>query len=232
MKKDYLVFGLLAVIIIVGVVLSLVNRNTDSDAPARDGEEVVMDSEEAVAVVEAGASDENAVMFDPEESSLVWTGEKKIIVDWIDEGTVDLFAGYAVVEDGLLVDGAAVIDMTSIEATRTGKGDGFLQLANHLKSDDFFAVESYPVASIDLTDVAEVTPGVYEVVAKVTIKGVTKEVPFVAALAIEGNEVTVSGQLELDRSEFDVRFGSDSFFDNLGDNVIDDIFTLDFVLKS
>ena len=42
---------------------------------------------------------------------------------------------------------------------------------------------------------------------------------------------TVISKLTIDRSKFDIRYGSDSFFDNLGDKTIYDNFEIDVTLK-
>jgi polyisoprenoid-binding protein YceI len=63
-----------------------------------------------------------------------------------------------------------------------------------------------------------------------TIKGITNPVSFTATSAIDGKSIIYKGILTVDRSKFNIRYGSKSFFDNLGDKVIYDEFTLDFSL--
>ncbi|MBP9193392.1 MAG: YceI family protein, partial [Saprospiraceae bacterium] len=92
-----------------------------------------------------------------------------------------------------------------------------------LKSDDFFGVAQFPEAKLDITKViSRGKPGEYKVVAKITIKNMTKEVKFDAMVANGKATATI----KLDRTDFDVRYGSGSFFDNLGDKTIYDEFDL------
>ena len=45
-----------------------------------------------------------------------------------------------------------------------------------------------------------------------------------------GNQIFIEGSVAVDRSQFDVRYGSTAFFDNLGDKAIDNIFNLNVKL--
>ncbi|MEL7145417.1 MAG: YceI family protein, partial [Bacteroidota bacterium] len=101
-----------------------------------------------------------------------------------------------------------------------GKSKGNLE--SHLKSDDFFGVNNYPTAKIVITKVVPQGPGKYKVTGDLTIKGTTKEIKFIANQS--GN--TATADLVIDRSEYDIRYGSGSFFENLGDKTIYDDFEL------
>ena len=70
----------------------------------------------------------------------------------------------------------------------------------------------------------------YLVVADLTIKGTTKEVKFAANLAQDGAKATATGKVVIDRTDFDVKYGSGSFFDGLGDRTIYDDFDIAFSL--
>jgi hypothetical protein len=225
MKKDYIVFGLLGIIIIIGIILSIVNRNGDIEAPEHS---VIAElSPEEI----LGAVPDHARLFSKENSMVAWSGSKKIIADWVDHGTVDLAAGYALVKDGMLVGGKAVVDMTSIHVQDTGSGDRFDQLAQHLSSAAFFEAETYPIATFLITDVTPTEEeGQFVITGDMTIKETTEPVSFPARVLIGDTNLFITGTFDVDRSLFDVRFGSDSFFNNLGDTVIKDVFTLDFTL--
>ena len=92
----------------------------------------------------------------------------------------------------------------------------------HLKSDDFFGVETYPTATLEIVSSTRFVDGRATVQANATIKGHTERVSF----DVVNNGDAFDAEVVLDRSKFDVRYGSDSFFDNLGDNVILDDFTM------
>ncbi len=93
-------------------------------------------------------------------------------------------------------------------------------------TDDFFGVEKYPTANFEITKSSKFSNGKATVTGNLTIKDKTESVSF--EVLEKGN--TYTAKMEIDRSKFDVRYGSDSFFDNLGDKAIDDIFTLNIKL--
>ena len=116
--------------------------------------------------------------------------------------------------------------MTSITNTDL-TDEGYNQkLVGHLNSDDFFGVEKHPNAKLEIKKATSFSNGKASVNANLTIKGKTESVLFDVLKTDRG----YTAKIDVDRSKFDVRYGSDSFFDNLGDNVIDDIFTLDITL--
>jgi polyisoprenoid-binding protein YceI len=122
--------------------------------------------------------------------------------------------------------GEFVIDMTSIDVQDlTGENKG--KLEGHLKSDDFFGVQNHPKAKMVITSASAKGDGVYGIVADLTIKNKTNQVTF--DLVKNGN--TANADVTIDRSKYDVRYGSGSFFDNLGDQTIYDNFDLEVELK-
>jgi polyisoprenoid-binding protein YceI len=99
-------------------------------------------------------------------------------------------------------------------------------LVGHLKSDDFFGVEKYPTSNFIITQSSKFDENKATVTGVITIKGKSENISF----DVERKNNEYSAKLDIDRSKFDVRYGSNSFFDNLGDKAIDDIFTLDIKL--
>ena len=155
-------------------------------------------------------------------SSITWTGKK---VTGKHSGTIALQEGYFTMEGDAITGGEFVIDMTSITCTDL-EGDSKGQLEGHLKSDDFFGVENYPTAKLVITNVAKDGHS-YKVTGDLTIKETTHPITF--ELEKAGNNL--STVLTIDRSKYNVRYGSGSFFDNLGDKTIYDDFTLDINLS-
>jgi len=158
-------------------------------------------------------------------SEITWKGYK---VAGNHAGTVDLTSGMLQYDEaGALIGGNFVLDMTSIACTDL-EGEYKGKLEGHLKSDDFFGVETNPTAALEITKVASRgKDGEYKVVADLTIKGKTNPVKF--------NVRTSNGahiaQITVDRSEYDVRYGSGSFFEKLGDNTIYDEFEISVYLQ-
>ena len=127
---------------------------------------------------------------------------------------------------GTLTGGSFEIDMNSITDTDL-EGEYAGKLVGHLKSDDFFGVAKYPTSKFVITKaIPQDTKGNYKIVGNLTIKEKTNEVKFLAVVSESNGTINASGKITVDRSEYDVRFGSGSFFDGLGDKTIYDEFDL------
>jgi polyisoprenoid-binding protein YceI len=158
------------------------------------------------------------------ETSVVnWTGKK---IGGSHNGAIKLKSGYFEFDKGQITGGEVVIDMNTITNTDLADQEYRDKLVGHLKSDDFFGVEKYPTSTFVVTRASGFVNGKATISGQLTIKGITRELTF--DVLKENN--TYKAKVEVDRSEFDVRYGSDSFFDNLGDKAINDIFTLDISL--
>lgn len=161
---------------------------------------------------------------DVSASNIEWHGYK---VTGKHHGTVDLKNGTLVFDDNILVGGEFAIDMTTIKNTDMAGGGGAAKLEGHLRSDDFFSVDKYPTAKFVITKVIPYgTEGDYRVFGNLTIKGITQEIKFMSKVNSDGGALTATAEITIDRSEFDVRYGSGSFFDNLGDKALHDDFDL------
>ena len=153
-----------------------------------------------------------------EKSTVTWKAYK---VTGSHTGTVDLTSGALEFDNGALTGGTFVVDMTSLISTDL-EGEYKGKLEGHLKSDDFFSVANHPTANIVFTSVKANGKNSYEVTGDLTIKGITKPITF--DLSVYGSKATAS--LKVDRAQYDVRYGSGSFFENLGDKTIYDEFDL------
>lgn len=166
---------------------------------------------------------------DTAASNIAWTGYK---VTGSHKGNVKIKSGSLQVQDGLLKGGSFEIDMNSITCTDL-EGDVAGKLVGHLKSDDFFGVANHPTAKYVIT--RAIPTGLkdnYKVIGNLTIKETTKEVKFFANLSNANGKLTATGKITIDRSEFNVKYGSGSFFDGLGDKTIYDEFDLEVKLVS
>jgi len=168
--------------------------------------------------------------FSPSESQIVWQGKKTILTNWVDQGTIAFSSGNLKIEEGLIASSNIIIDMNSISPTKTGANSGESQLATHLKSADFFNSEVFPTSVFNMTSVSSNQNGIYNISGDLTIKETTKGITFPVLVFMEGNDIIVNGDITINRADFDVRFGSSSFFSDLGDNLIDDNFTLNLNL--
>ena len=158
-----------------------------------------------------------------DESKVVWKGYK---VTGSHEGTIAIQSGELHFNDEALTGGAFVMDMSTINSTDL-QGEYKDKLDGHLKSDDFFGVAKFPTSTFKITSVSGKDKS-YKVTGDLTIKGITKSTSF--ALQIVDDQ-TATAAIKIDRSKFDVRYGSNSFFDDLKDKAIYDEFDLNVTLK-
>lgn len=163
---------------------------------------------------------------DVTKSTVKWLGKK---VTGEHFGTISVKEGNLEVSNGKVIGGKVVIDMQSliVEDVKDAGMNG--KLAGHLKSDDFFGVATFPTSELVVTKV-ESNGNTHTFSGNLTIKGITNAASFTATSAKDGKETVYTGKLTIDRSKYNVKYGSKSFFDNLGDKVIYDEFTLDFNL--
>jgi len=151
-------------------------------------------------------------------SKVTWKGYK---VTGSHTGNITIKSGKLVFDKEVLTGGNFVIDMTTIYVTDL-EGEYKGKLEGHLKSDDFFGVAKFPSASLNFTKVKSTGKNSYKITGDITIKGKTESISF--NLSVYGNKANAS--LKIDRTKFDVRYGSKSFFDGLKDKAIYDEFDL------
>ncbi len=169
----------------------------------------------------------SALNVNVDESKVVWLGKK---VSGEHTGNINLSTGNLQFEGDALIGGSFEIDMKSITNTDLEDTEYNEKLIGHLKSDDFFGVENFPNAKFVISNVIHQAKNKYQVNGDISIKGVTKSISFPAEVYFAGSKATISASLTIDRSEFGVKYGSGSFFDNLGDKMIYDDFTLNVTL--
>ena len=163
------------------------------------------------------ATADNIYNIETAQSQITWTGRE--VSTSSHYGTLDFVSGNFEISNGAIVNGEFIVDMTSIN-NQDMQGDSKARLEGHLKSDDFFSVESYPTAAISINSSELISDGKWNVSGDLSIKGFTHPVNFEMVSTAEG----WSANLVFDRSKYDVRFRSGSFFENLGDKLIyDDI---------
>ncbi|MCC9138892.1 YceI family protein [Pontibacter silvestris] len=170
----------------------------------------------------------------PAQSEVTWNGKK---VAGEHSGNIEMQGGELTVADGEVTGGTFTIDMASITNTDITDEEQNGKLVGHLKSDDFFGVEKYPTATFTITSISPIEGAVagqpnYNVEGDLTIKDKTNKVSFPATVSVNDNVATAKADVTVDRAKYDVRYGSNSFFDNLGDKAIEDEFTVSFDLTA
>lgn len=181
-----------------------------------------------IATVGAFASLKHVDVFkvDTQKSSVEWYAEK---VTGKHNGTIKLVSGELANNHGKF-GGKFIIDMTSIVCTDL-EGEYKNKLEGHLKSEDFFSVKNHPTATFEISNMTAIngakagSPN-FTVAGKMTIKGITKDITFPASVSFSGTNMVATADVVIDRSKFDVRYGSKSFFADIGDKAIYDEFTM------
>ena len=157
---------------------------------------------------------------DPAATVIDWKGDKKIGSFHV--GSIDLKSGWLNVEGNAFTGGEFVVDMNSIKNSDVKDEKMRERLVGHLKSDDFFGVEKYPLSKLVITGSSKIEGGKALVKGNLTVKEATHPVEFTVTESKNGAATTYSAEIVFDRSLYDVRFGSGKFFSNLGDNAIND----------
>lgn len=167
-------------------------------------------------LVNVGA--QNKLTADTTQTKLQWLGEK---VTGQHTGTIKLQSGWINWQDNKIVSGEFNIDMASLKETENNNN-----LMKHLKSDDFFGVEKYPVAKLVITGSTPFDKGTAVVTGTLTIKDIANPIEFKATTQKKDEGVWFFANISVDRTKYNIRYGSGSFFDNLGDKTIYDEFKL------
>jgi polyisoprenoid-binding protein YceI len=160
--------------------------------------------------------------INPAKSTIDWTGKK---VTGQHVGTINLKEGALVFKGNALKGGTFTADMSTIVTTDL-EGDSKKQLEGHLRSEDFFGIEKFKTATLVFKKIKSNGNDQYAVTADLTIKGITKPITF--NITVKGN--TAKTVLNVDRTKYGIKYGSGSFFSDLGDKTISDEFVLDVSL--
>jgi len=153
------------------------------------------------------------------DSKLTWSGKR---VNYGHLGSVDLSKGELFFDNKTFVGGYFVIDMKSIRDLDLEDEKKAGRLVGHLKSADFFDVEKYPETRYEIKSVRKEKSdnGNYVVSGDLTVKGITNSESFPVLISIDQKKITAKGIVTFDRTKYEVRYGSGSFFDDLGDKMI------------
>jgi polyisoprenoid-binding protein YceI len=161
--------------------------------------------------------------IDATKSTIEWVGKK---VTGQHNGTVNFKDGAVVLKKNKLVGGSFTVDMTSLNTTDlSGEYQG--KMNDHLKNDDFFGTAKFPTATLVIKKIGTKATNVYNATADLTIKGITKPVTF--DITVNGNTATTT--FNVDRTKYDIKYASKSFFESIGDKAIYDEFELKVTLK-
>ncbi len=149
----------------------------------------------------------------PKHSSVEWTGYAEV-GNYTQSGSLNCKEGSFELKEGLITSGKIVMDMKSIShSDRT--------LEKHLKADDFFDVKKYPTATFQI--LSGTTTSVNGIL---TMHGISKEISMIIDIKEDIERITVIGQMSIDRTQFDIKYNSSSYFQDLGNYAIKNEFDL------
>jgi polyisoprenoid-binding protein YceI len=159
------------------------------------------------------------------ESGLVYWDASK--VTGAHKGLVKVLDGRIAISNDTIVGGVIRIAMSSINVIDVQDAESNQKLTQHLRSADFFDVENHPYAVFTFKqNRGTISGGKVRLDGTMNIKGISSPESITLEVHDKGERWVFIGAAELDRSNYNVRYGSGSFFSGLGDNLIHDIFTL------
>lgn len=160
---------------------------------------------------------------DTKSTIATWLGKK---VTGQHTGNISISKG-TVTGDGKNITGGTIeFDMNSITSTDLTDPEWNAKLIGHLKSDDFFSVEKNPTAKFEITKAVFKSGNDYDITGKLTIKGITNEITFPALIKMDSKTLVTVAKITVNRTKFDIKYGSASFFESIGDKAINDDFEL------
>ena len=177
----------------------------------------------------------NQYSLDKESASLEWVGSK---ITGSHNGYIEFLSGEIIFDDKNILSGELIVNMKTIDNEDISdlKYRGYL--VNHLKSEDFFSVDSFPHAKLDIIEHLVVTNEYKKigyntlVRCNLTIKGITHKVDIPMTLNVYSGHAIAIGSIDIDRTLYNIRYKSKSIFPDIGDRFIYDHFTLNFTIRA
>jgi polyisoprenoid-binding protein YceI len=164
-----------------------------------------------------------------EVSTVNWVGKK---VSGQHNGTIKIKEGALNLHDGNLSGGTIVIDMASLICEDL-KDEGYnKKLVGHLNSPDFFDVANHATATLKIAGVKNIEGNKHMITGMLTIKGITKAINFPATIDMKDGKLGAYAEMKVDRTLYDIKYGSGKFFEGLGDKMIDDEFVIKFKIAA
>lgn len=177
------------------------------------------ETKEAQSTATSNASTE-VFKTDISKSTIEWKGFKPTGSHY---GTISISEGTFEVDNGMIKSGTFAIDMNSITVTDIPvEDDGNADLTSHLKSNDFFDVETYPTAKLEITGMASVN-GKMVLSGNLSMKDATNNISIPVNTSVNGNQMTLTSKaFTIDRTKWNIKYKSKSFFGDLKDKFIHD----------
>ena len=175
----------------------------------------------------------DTLQVDMENSQIKWIGRK---VTGEHSGTLNLSGGWVVLDKNSINSGKFIFDMASISNTDIESPEWKQKLEDHLKSEDFFHTDSFPHAILEIKGrqslIIENSKKSAQILADLTIRGITHEIKLPLDLTQSQNNFNAEGSVDIDRTLYNIQYKSGKFFDELGDKLIYDNFTVQFMVQT
>lgn len=155
---------------------------------------------------------------DNKASLLNWTGHAQTGV-YSPKGTLQIKSGTISLSNGKVTSGNIIIDMTSLKQDNA-------DMQEHLRGKDFFDVVKYPDASLTLTKITgNIATG------RLTIKGVSQPANFNYTVNQRDGKTVIQASASIDRTQYGIKYNSDSYFQDLGSYAIRNTFEIEVMLQ-
>ena len=168
----------------------------------------------------------DTLWIDNVNSKVEWIGRK---VSGEHNGYINLAGGFIVHNKGKMINGEVLMNMQSITVEDIQDAKWNQKLVDHLKNDDFFNCEKFPTAKFIIESFKGKGMDT-QISGQMTIRDKTVPMKFIINTVINADSSYANGRINIDRTLFDIKYGSGKFFENLGDRMILDDFTLNFNL--
>ena len=171
----------------------------------------------------------NIYTIENKKSTIVWVGKK---LNTNHYGTINIKKGDVFVENNIIESAEIIIDMHSIKVTDIESKEWREKLENHLKNQDFFNITDFPTATFTIHTPQKILmmskADICFISGDLTILGITKSQTIPMKIYYDKNSIKALGTIEINRTQFGIHYGSNSYFDIVADKAISDKFYLDF----
>jgi polyisoprenoid-binding protein YceI len=160
-------------------------------------------------------------------SAVHWTGKKVL---GLHTGNINIAGGFVEITHNNIAGGEITIDMTSITVTDIEDKKNSQDFLKHLLTDDFFSVDKFKTSKLIITGSNKIDTNKFKIDGNLSIKDISHPISFISSIEIFTDTLHSLGDLVVDRTLYNIRYGSGKFIDNLGDKLIYDDFVLQFKL--
>lgn len=157
-------------------------------------------------------------------SEIVWIGKK---ISGENRGKVKISKGeFETDKNNYLKSGKFDIDMRTITDEDPIDISMKAMLENHLKSTDFYDVTNFPFVNFTISTPVLLEKGNVKIKGDLTIKNIMKPIEFKALFIPSDEGYLIFSSFSVDRSQFNIKYGSATFFADIAEKIIYDDFQI------